>query len=186
MSVALPEVSSIASLSSGDVESALSLIFERSETLFQLLSNHVRHSQPPLSWYALVDDFQTKLLPQCKWEQKVEIINAHPRLGEPKKVLSAMSLKEQGYVSSATSDAAATQDPDEQVNAKLMQLNGQYEARFGFKFVIFVAGRPRREIVPIFADAVQDPNRTKENEMARGLRDMCDIGRDRIKKLLLS
>ncbi|KAJ3343729.1 hypothetical protein HDU93_006641 [Gonapodya sp. JEL0774] len=181
-SPSLPPVSSIVSISQEELEAALSLIFEQSRTLFSLLSSHIRSNPAPASWSALISSFEKDVLPLCAWEEKLDIINAHPRLGEPKTNLSAMSLKEQGYIPGQSSTLPAVV-PDAEVNAELMRLNNIYEARFGFKFVIFVAGRPRKNIVPILQSIVDNAAAMKESEMERGLQDMCDIARDRVKKL---
>ena len=46
--------------------------------------------------------------------------------------------------------------------AELAELNRAYEERFGFRFVVFVAGRPRREIVPVLRERLE---RTREQEL---------------------
>ena len=62
----------------------------------------------------------------------------------------------------------------------LARLNGAYEARFGFRYVIFVAGRPRSAIVPLLDAALAGDRR---DELARGLRDVVAIARARAAKL---
>ncbi len=46
-------------------------------------------------------------------------------------------------------------------------LNEEYEKKFGFRFVVFVAGRPRDAIIPIIKDRM---NNSREQELATGLR----------------
>jgi 2-oxo-4-hydroxy-4-carboxy-5-ureidoimidazoline decarboxylase len=80
---------------------------------------------------------------------------AHPRIGE----------------------ASSEQRGDEpEVLAELAQLNRSYEEKFGFRFVVFVAGRARRELVPILRERLA---RTREEELETGLRDLVAIARDR-------
>ncbi|CAH1760826.1 8813_t:CDS:2 [Entrophospora sp. SA101] len=69
----------------------------------------------------------------------------------------------------------------EYINSKLQELNSQYENKFGFKFVIFVNGRSRKELIPIIEEKIQ--NGDKDEELNRGLIDMMDIAMDRLKKL---
>jgi 2-oxo-4-hydroxy-4-carboxy--5-ureidoimidazoline (OHCU) decarboxylase len=38
------------------------------------------------------------------------------------------------------------------VYEELRSLNEQYEEKFGFKFVVFVAGRPKAAIIPILQE----------------------------------
>ena len=67
--------------------------------------------------------------------EKLEALDAHPAIGA--RGLSARSAAEQG----------ADEDPD--VLAELARLNRDYEARHGFRFVVFVDGRPKREILQV-------------------------------------
>ena len=64
-------------------------------------------------------------------EEKKEVLDAHPAIGAAQ--LSARSAAEQG-----TDEAP-----------ELEELNRAYEARFGFRFVVFVNRRPKHELVPI-------------------------------------
>jgi 2-oxo-4-hydroxy-4-carboxy--5-ureidoimidazoline (OHCU) decarboxylase len=104
------------------------------------------------------------------------VINAHPRLGAARNTLSALSLKEQGY------NTTQTATEDEKVNETLTNLNDQYETKFGFKFVIFVNGRKRKDILPIIEEKINGEY-TKEQELQRGLKDMILIARDRLRKM---
>jgi 2-oxo-4-hydroxy-4-carboxy-5-ureidoimidazoline decarboxylase len=102
-------------------------------------------------------------------EVQTELLDAHPRIGAPPASVSAMSYREQGY-------------DREQLDAfeALGPLNDAYEQRFGFRYVVFVAGRPRAEIVPLLRAALEaDP----EEERARGLTDVVAIARARAKDL---
>ena len=62
------------------------------------------------------------------------------------------------------------------IGAELERLNVEYEAGFGFRYVIFVAGRPRSAIVPLLQAALAaEP----DAERRRALRDVVAIARDR-------
>ena len=97
--------------------------------------------------------------------EQLELIDAHPRLGAPPSSVSALSYGEQGY----------DRDTTEAI-ADLERLNRQYESRFGFRFCVFVAGRSRRELVPVLKAALA-AERTAE--IQRALRDVVAIARDR-------
>jgi 2-oxo-4-hydroxy-4-carboxy--5-ureidoimidazoline (OHCU) decarboxylase len=101
--------------------------------------------------------------------EQIELIDAHPRLGAPPSSMSAMSHSEQGY-DRETTDAMAD----------LAKLNRQYEARFGFRFCVFVAGRSRAELVPVLVAALA-AERTAEIQRAIG--DVVAIARDRYRAL---
>ncbi|HEX4526783.1 MAG TPA: 2-oxo-4-hydroxy-4-carboxy-5-ureidoimidazoline decarboxylase [Gaiellaceae bacterium] len=90
-------------------------------------------------------------------EQK-EMLAAHPAIGG--RTASHRSAREQGT------------DDDPAVLAELAELNAQYERRFGFRFVVFVNGRPRREIVPVLQARL---NRTREQELATAVDELVQI-----------
>jgi 2-oxo-4-hydroxy-4-carboxy--5-ureidoimidazoline (OHCU) decarboxylase len=90
--------------------------------------------------------------------ERTEILDAHPAIGG--RVTSERSRREQG-----TDD-----DPD--VLAELAELNAAYEERFGFRFVVFVNGRPRREILPVLRERLE---RTREEELATGVDELVQI-----------
>jgi 2-oxo-4-hydroxy-4-carboxy--5-ureidoimidazoline (OHCU) decarboxylase len=94
-------------------------------------------------------------------EQK-EILDAHPAIGG--KPASARSAREQGT------------DDDPAVLAELAELNAAYEAKFGFRFVVFVNRRPRREIVPILRERLQ---RSREEELSTAVDELVQIAVDR-------
>lgn len=95
-------------------------------------------------------------------DERKEILDAHPAIGGTP--TSARTAKEQGT------------DDDPEVLARLAELNAQYEAKFGFRFVVFVNGRPRREIVPILEERLQ---RTREEELATGVDELVQIAVNR-------
>lgn len=97
-------------------------------------------------------------------EERVEALNAHPRIGERR--LSGRSAAEQG-------DAAA-EDPA--VMDELARLNAAYEERFGFRFVVWVDRRTRAELLPVLRERLE---RTREEELETGLRELVAIARDR-------
>jgi len=90
--------------------------------------------------------------------EKKDVLDAHPAIGA--KATSERSAREQG-----TDD-----DPD--VLAELAELNRAYEEKFGFRFVVFVNGRSRREIVPILRARLQ---RTRAEELATGVDELIQI-----------
>lgn len=63
---------------------------------------------------------------------------------------------------------------------ELAMLNELYEQRFGFRYVIFVAGRPRDEIVPLLEHALYND---REVELRRAVDDAIYIAGDRLRRL---
>jgi 2-oxo-4-hydroxy-4-carboxy--5-ureidoimidazoline (OHCU) decarboxylase len=99
---------------------------------------------------------------------QLELIDAHPRLGAPPASVSAMSYREQGY-----DVAAPDRDP---LAAELDRLNRSYEGTFGFRYCVFVAGRPRSALLPDMAASL---SRERDSELHRALDAVVDIAEDR-------
>jgi 2-oxo-4-hydroxy-4-carboxy--5-ureidoimidazoline (OHCU) decarboxylase len=97
--------------------------------------------------------------------EQLELIDAHPRLGAPPASVSAASFREQGY------DRETSAAIDE-----LARLNAAYEARFGFRFCVFVNGRSRPALVPLLETALEAD---RDAEIRRALGDVVAIARDR-------
>ena len=106
-------------------------------------------------------------------DEQVELLNAHPRIGADPNAVSPLSYTEQGY------DRAPAQ-ADAAIARRLHELNEAYEARFGFRFVIFVAGRPRSAIIPILEEAL---TAERDHELRRGVEDVVSIAEDRLRTL---
>jgi len=99
-------------------------------------------------------------LPQ---DEKVEVLAAHPAVGQ-RGGLSARSAAEQG----------ADGDPD--VLAELARLNAEYEARHGFRFVVFVDRRPKAEILEVLRERLPNPT---DQELETALSELVAIADDR-------
>ncbi len=94
--------------------------------------------------------------------EKLEALNAHPAIGA--RTLSPRSAEEQGA------------DADPVIATELTYLNQVYEEKFGFRFVVFVAGRPKAEILEVLRGRLE---RTREEELETGLSELVAIARDR-------
>jgi 2-oxo-4-hydroxy-4-carboxy--5-ureidoimidazoline (OHCU) decarboxylase len=95
--------------------------------------------------------------------EKLEALNAHPAIGQ-RKGLSARSAAEQGA------------DADPAVLEELGRLNAEYEAKFGFRFVVFVNRRPKAEILEVLRNRI---NRTREEELDTAVGELVGIAEDR-------
>jgi 2-oxo-4-hydroxy-4-carboxy--5-ureidoimidazoline (OHCU) decarboxylase len=109
--------------------------------------------------------------------EQLELIDAHPRLGAPRERVSALSFREQGYDRTARPAQAAGADP---VAASLARMNDAYEARFGFRYCVFVAGRPQIDLLPEFEAALVAD---RETELRRAIDAVIDIAADRQRRL---
>jgi 2-oxo-4-hydroxy-4-carboxy--5-ureidoimidazoline (OHCU) decarboxylase len=103
-----------------------------------------------------------EVIAELSEEEKIEALNAHPAIGARR--LSPRSAAEQGT------------DADPAILSELSYQNRVYEEKFGFRFVVFVAGRPKREILQVLSDRIGN---TREEELDTGLRELVAIARDR-------
>lgn len=146
-SLVLPMASELPSLSSvldnkDDLNTLLSVLFESSpiltDTLVPQLSEEIGSVTPRPTTYDAVIDLAMKKLHTWPPLSQALFIESHPRIGEVSN-LSALSEKEQ-----------ATQATPPEVLKRLEHLNSMYERRYtGLRFVVFVNGRSRADIVPI-------------------------------------
>ena len=95
-------------------------------------------------------------------EEKKEVVDAHPAIGA--RNLSPRSAAEQGG------------EENPAVLEELARLNREYEARFGFRFVVFVNRRPKHEVVPVLRERLR---RTPEQELDTALDELVAIAEDR-------
>lgn len=108
---------------------------------------------------------------------QLELIDAHPRLGASPASVSVMSFREQGYDDEGAANLAAEPALErDRVAAELDRLNREYEGAFGFRYCVFVAGRPRSELLPDMAASLL---RKRDSELHRALDAVVDIAADR-------
>ena len=60
--------------------------------------------------------------------------------------------------------------------AELARLNAEYEARHGFRFVVYVNRRPKREILEVLRARI---DRTTDEELETALDELVAIAEDR-------
>jgi 2-oxo-4-hydroxy-4-carboxy--5-ureidoimidazoline (OHCU) decarboxylase len=103
------------------------------------------------------------LVHELPLDDKREILDAHPAIGQ-RAGLSARSAAEQGT------------DADPAVLEELARLNAAYEARHGFRFVVFVNRRPKAEILEALRERIDNPT---DAELETALDELVAIARDR-------
>jgi 2-oxo-4-hydroxy-4-carboxy--5-ureidoimidazoline (OHCU) decarboxylase len=137
-------------------------------------------ARPFGSWPALFETAREIAHRMPEADQR-ELVDAHPRLGAPPASVSELSFREQGYDREAAANLAseAARERDH-VAAELDRLNRAYEARFGFRYCVFVAGRSRSELLPDMRAAL---GRERESELHRALDAVIDIAADRQRSL---
>lgn len=174
LSPRLPPIEELNRLPREELQAALRLLFEAATPF----ADGVFGGRPYRSYDDLLDRAET-IVAGLSDAEKVELINAHPRIGEDPETVrrsSQLSYREQGYDREA---ALATADV-ERVHHRLAELNRAYEETFGFRFVVFVNRRPKAEIIPTMETRL---GRSREDELVTALGDMLLIARDRLRTL---
>jgi 2-oxo-4-hydroxy-4-carboxy--5-ureidoimidazoline (OHCU) decarboxylase len=137
----------------------LAAIFERAPAL----AERVRGSDPS----SILASARSEIASMSDIE-RIAVLNAHPRIGADPTSLSALSRREQG----GGADVATLRE--------LAAMNDEYERTFGFRFVVFVAGRSKAEIVPVMRDRL---GRSRDDELATGIAEFLAITRDRLERI---
>jgi len=107
-----------------------------------------------------------KVLADAPEDEQIEALGTHPRIGQRVNISEQAAL-EQGS------------DEDPVLLAALVKLNKSYEQKYGFRFVVFVDGRPRAEILSVLRQRLQH---SRDEELAAGLDDLVAIALDRWRK----
>ena len=162
----LPVPAELNALAPADFAAALEPLFERAPGFLQRLAAE----RPFESYEQLLSRAEALALGLTEHEQ-LELIDSHPRIGAAPATVSVHSFREQGY----------DRDPgNAELQGRLDRLNEAYERRFGFRFVIFVAGRPRSQIAETLERSLGED---RDAEKERALRDVVAIARDRASKM---
>ncbi|MDH4334991.1 MAG: 2-oxo-4-hydroxy-4-carboxy-5-ureidoimidazoline decarboxylase [Chloroflexota bacterium] len=165
----LPATDALNALPDDEFASALAPLFEGAPSLLRRLAAARPFESDDALLAAAHDAAATA--PEA---ELLELLDAHPRIGAEAAVMSTMSREEQ---SDDGPDEASGDAPG--VVEDLLVLNEIYEQRFGFRYVVFVAGRPRSAIVPLMEAALRND---REAELRRGVQDAIYIAGDRIRR----
>jgi len=142
----------------------LAVVFERSPELTARLTARLAPDDTPEDIVekarAILDTFAER--------DRVAVLNAHPRIGADARELSDLSRVEQGS------------DQDPRVLAELRRLNAAYERTFGFRFVVFVNGRSKAQILDVLRERA---TRSRDAELRTGIDEFLAISLDRLRKM---
>lgn len=146
---------------SDEITGRLAAVFERAPGLAAAL-RHAGQDTPR----AIIAKARAALEAMTE-EQRIAVLDAHPRIGADAASLSLHSRREQGDAA----DAATLRD--------LAELNDAYEEQFGFRFVVFVAGRTKEDIVPVLRARLAN---ARDAELRTGLDEFLAISLDRLER----
>jgi OHCU decarboxylase len=168
---ALVPIAALNDLPAAEFAAALRPLFEAAAPLADAL-----YAARPFSSYADLLARARAIAVGLPVAQQIEVVNGHPRIGEDARAVSALSYREQGYDAEAALDAAEVA----RVYAELAELNARYEQRFGFRFVVFVNGRPKSAIVEVLQERLRG---SADAELRVALSEMLAIAADRLRAL---
>jgi len=152
-------IGSLDQLSRDEFAESIRPLFEAAAPLATAL-----YARRPFASYAGLIDAAESLARSMTFDDQAAVLAAHPRIGANATSLSTLSAREQGS------------DDSPWVYQQLTELNDAYEARFGFRFVVFVNKRPKSAIVEVLKKRLGN---SRAEELDTGLRDMFLIARDR-------
>jgi OHCU decarboxylase len=115
-----------------------------------------------------------KELEQSDW---LEAFRAHPKIGE-RKAEAAVSRKAQSWSEGEQSRAAAAAG---ETLAALAEANREYEAKFGFIFIVCASGKTAGEMLALLQDRMGND---AETELRVAMQEQWLITQLRIKKFL--
>jgi len=145
------------------VSDDLGSVFERSPTLLERLIPRLAADDSPED----VVEKARVIIEGLPETDQIAILEAHPRIGAPVSTLSEPSRREQGAEAEAS------------VLRELMTLQAQYERAFGFRFVAFVAGRSKEQLLPVLRERL---TRSRQAELHAGIDAFLAISLDRLRK----
>lgn len=122
--------------------------------------------------FATVDDLLAaaeEVAGELRPEDWLEAFAAHPRIGE--RSTSAWSQQEQ----------AAALAAGQEVQQELARRNREYEARFGFIFIVFASGKRPDQILELLEQRMQND---RDTEIDNAANEQRKITRNRLQKLL--
>src|SRR5262245_49151276 len=154
----MPTAEELDALPAEDVVAAIAPLFEGAPSFVRRLAE----ARPFETEDGLFDAARAVAREMPEAEQ-IDLLNAHPRIGADPQTVSRQSREEQGYEDDDGPD-------DSWVADELAALNEAYEGLFGFRFVVFVAGRPRADMIPILEHALRAD---RDEELRRGLDDVA-------------
>ncbi|CEJ58611.1 Putative WD repeat protein [Penicillium brasilianum] len=174
----LPTLSSLPSQSQETQLRVLDTLFEPSPEIHQLMLP-ILANQTFNSYTSLIDAVGGRIFalaaPNSDRTVLFGILGSHPRLGRAPanpEHLSELSKKEQAQLNTGAEEQAE----------KLLALNAEYEEKFpGLRFVTFVNGRSREVIMEEMRQRIDRAD--KEKEITEAIQAMCDIAKDRARKL---
>ena len=90
----------------------------------------------------------------------LEAFACHPRIGEKKAPTT-------GYLAHSESEQAAAQQTLDAVAASLLAGNREYEAKFGFLYIVFASGRSAPELLAVLESRLANSREEELHEAAR-------------------
>jgi 2-oxo-4-hydroxy-4-carboxy-5-ureidoimidazoline decarboxylase len=175
-----PGIERLNAMSEADFAAAMAPLFEGARRFLQRLAE-----ARPFAFEEELIGAARETAHAMPEEEQLELLAAHPRIGADPESLSRLSEREQGHGPDGQADDGDDDEEEPQgepayVGEELAMLNEIYEAHFGFRYVVFVAGRPREAIIPLMEVALRND---RAAELRRAIDDTIYIAADRLASL---
>lgn len=171
---AFPTIEELNALSEANFAAAMSRLFEGGPRFLARLA-----SARPFEHDGALIGAAREIAHAMPEDEQIELVAAHPRIGADPDAMSPPSQREQGY-EEADDDEMEPPGEAAYVGEELTMLNEIYEAHFDFRYVVFVAGRPREAIIPLMETALRND---RDAELRRGVDETIYIAADRLAAL---
>ena len=167
MNAPLLTIAAVNAMERADFVSRFGAIYEKSPWVAE-----GAWKQRPFADCTALENALAEVVRQASHAQQLELLHHHPRLGT-RLALSGYSRSEQA--GAGLLDASAAE------RAELAQLNGAYEAKFGFPFILAVRNASSRSILDSCRMRI---NHDEKSEFDESLRQVFKIARFRLSDLM--
>lgn len=171
----IPSLDALNAMSADAFAAAIGPVVERAPRFLAQLA-----AARPFTSDAAMIDAMHEVASAMPEQDQIELIEAHPRIGADPSEMSALSTAEQGSEEEEEVAAEIAAAEEARVGEELRMLNELYEKRFGFRYVVFVAGRPMAAIIPLIEHALRND---REAELRRAVHDAIYVAGDRLARL---
>lgn len=107
----------------------------------------------------------------------LEAFAAHPKIGD----ISSLQKKFQATASTAANEQSGVNTANTETLKEFARLNQEYEAKFGFIFIVFATGKSAQEMLDLLKARIHN---SREQELKSAAREQSKITRLRLEKKL--
>lgn len=134
-------------------------------------------SRRPYATFAQLVDVAQQEWWQLQPGDWLEAFSSHPKIGQKKREVSASEQSQQW----SRNEQAGMREASEETAETLSRLNKEYEARFGYIFIVCATGKSSEEMLAILRERLENE---PDNELRIAAAEQAKITELRLKKLI--